>query len=34
MSDARLVDAYAGTGNSASIAANRLSYFFDLRGRA
>ena len=32
MSDARLVDAYAGTGNSGSIAANRLSYFFDLRG--
>ncbi len=32
MSDARLVDAYAGTGNSLSIAANRLSYFFDLHG--
>jgi acyl transferase domain-containing protein/acyl-CoA synthetase (AMP-forming)/AMP-acid ligase II/pimeloyl-ACP methyl ester carboxylesterase len=26
------VDAYAGTGNAHSIAANRLSYFFDLRG--
>jgi acyl transferase domain-containing protein/acyl-CoA synthetase (AMP-forming)/AMP-acid ligase II/acyl carrier protein/alpha/beta superfamily hydrolase len=25
-------DAYAGTGNAHSIAANRLSYFFDLRG--
>ncbi len=25
------VDAYAGTGNAHSIAANRLSYFFDLR---
>lgn len=32
MSDPLLVDAYAGTGNSFSIAANRLSYFFDLRG--
>ena len=27
-----LVDGYAGTGNSPSIAANRLSYQFDLRG--
>jgi acyl transferase domain-containing protein/acyl-CoA synthetase (AMP-forming)/AMP-acid ligase II/NADPH:quinone reductase-like Zn-dependent oxidoreductase/acyl carrier protein len=26
------VDAYSGTGNAASIAANRLSYLFDLRG--
>ncbi|MEC4805692.1 MAG: hybrid fatty acyl-AMP ligase/type I polyketide synthase [Jaaginema sp. PMC 1079.18] len=26
------VDAYAGTGNAHSIAANRLSYFLDLRG--
>jgi myxalamid-type polyketide synthase MxaB len=26
------IDAYAGTGNAHSIAANRLSYFFDLRG--
>jgi acyl transferase domain-containing protein/acyl-CoA synthetase (AMP-forming)/AMP-acid ligase II/acyl carrier protein len=26
------LDAYAGTGNAASIAANRLSFFFDLRG--
>ncbi|MDY7093375.1 MAG: SDR family NAD(P)-dependent oxidoreductase [Acidobacteriota bacterium] len=27
-----LIDAYAGTGNAASIAANRLSYLLDLRG--
>ena len=27
-----LIDAYSGTGVSASIAANRLSYFFDFRG--
>ncbi|HET9587877.1 MAG TPA: AMP-binding protein, partial [Anaerolineales bacterium] len=26
------IDAYAGTGNAHSIAANRLSYFFDFRG--
>jgi acyl transferase domain-containing protein/acyl-CoA synthetase (AMP-forming)/AMP-acid ligase II/pimeloyl-ACP methyl ester carboxylesterase len=26
------IDAYAGTGNAHSIAANRLSYLFDLRG--
>jgi phthiocerol/phenolphthiocerol synthesis type-I polyketide synthase C len=26
------IDAYAGTGNAFSIAANRLSYLFDLRG--
>jgi acyl transferase domain-containing protein/glutamate-1-semialdehyde aminotransferase len=26
------IDAYAGTGNSHCIAANRISYFFDLRG--
>src|SRR5581483_11852055 len=26
------IDAYTGTGNAHSIAANRLSYFFDLRG--
>jgi acyl transferase domain-containing protein/acyl-CoA synthetase (AMP-forming)/AMP-acid ligase II/acyl carrier protein len=26
------LDAYAGTGNSPSIAANRLSFFFDFRG--
>ena len=26
------IDAYAGTGNAHSIAANRLSYFLDLRG--
>ncbi len=31
-SDPRTVDAYAGTGNAHSIAANRLSYFLDLRG--
>ncbi|HEV2863882.1 MAG TPA: beta-ketoacyl synthase N-terminal-like domain-containing protein [Pyrinomonadaceae bacterium] len=27
-----LIDAYTGTGNARSIAANRLSYFFDFRG--
>ncbi|HEX8145175.1 MAG TPA: beta-ketoacyl synthase N-terminal-like domain-containing protein [Pyrinomonadaceae bacterium] len=27
-----LIDAYTGTGNSLTIAANRLSYFFDFRG--
>jgi len=32
MSDPRLIDAYAGTGNALSIAANRLSYVFDFRG--
>lgn len=26
------IDAYSGTGNALSIAANRLSYFFDFRG--
>jgi len=30
--DPSLIDAYAGTGNAHSIAANRLSYFFDFRG--
>jgi amino acid adenylation domain-containing protein/thioester reductase-like protein len=30
--DPEMIDAYAGTGNAHSIAANRLSYFFDLRG--
>ncbi len=30
--DQQLIDAYIGTGNAHSIAANRLSYFFDLRG--
>jgi amino acid adenylation domain-containing protein len=30
--DLDYIDAYAGTGNALSIAANRLSYFFDLRG--
>ncbi len=30
--DPQLLDAYAATGNAASIAANRLSYAFDLRG--
>ncbi|NTW01953.1 MAG: acyltransferase domain-containing protein, partial [Oscillochloris sp.] len=30
--DPTLIDAYAGTGNATSIAANRLSYVFDLRG--
>jgi acyl transferase domain-containing protein/acyl-CoA synthetase (AMP-forming)/AMP-acid ligase II/acyl carrier protein len=28
----QLVDAYTGTGNALSIAANRLSYFYDFRG--
>src|SRR6187402_2622943 len=31
-SDRCSIDAYVGTGNSASITANRISYFFDLRG--
>ncbi len=30
--DPEMIDAYAGTGNAHSIAANRLSYIFDLRG--
>ncbi len=30
--DPALIDAYVGTGNAHSIAANRLSYFLDLRG--
>lgn len=30
--DPSLIDAYAGTGNAHSIAANRLSYFLDLQG--
>ncbi|HLO30244.1 MAG TPA: amino acid adenylation domain-containing protein [Anaerolineales bacterium] len=30
--DLERIDAYAGTGNAHSIAANRLSYVFDLRG--
>ena len=30
--DANAIDASMATGNTASIAANRLSYFFDLRG--
>ena len=32
LGDAGLSDAYAGTGSALSIAANRLSYFFDWRG--
>ncbi|MBI4587682.1 MAG: acyltransferase domain-containing protein, partial [Candidatus Rokubacteria bacterium] len=32
LSDPALIDAYAGTGNALSIAANRISYAFDLRG--
>ncbi|MEJ2691910.1 MAG: beta-ketoacyl synthase N-terminal-like domain-containing protein [Candidatus Thiodiazotropha sp.] len=32
LGNAELIDGYAGTGNSASIAANRVSYVFDLRG--
>jgi Polyketide synthase modules and related proteins len=31
-SDPAAIDAYAGTGNALSIAANRLSYLLDLRG--
>ncbi|HEX7312756.1 MAG TPA: SDR family NAD(P)-dependent oxidoreductase [Pyrinomonadaceae bacterium] len=31
-SDPALIDAYAATGNALSIAANRISYTFDLRG--
>lgn len=30
--DLRLIDAYSGTGNALSIAANRLSYFYDFHG--
>ena len=32
MADPQYLDAYAGTGNAHSVAANRLSYTFDLRG--
>jgi acyl transferase domain-containing protein/acyl-CoA synthetase (AMP-forming)/AMP-acid ligase II/acyl carrier protein len=32
LSNPALIDAYAGTGNALSIAANRLSYLFDFRG--
>lgn len=32
LSDPYRIDAYAGTGNALSIAANRLSYLFDFRG--
>ncbi len=32
LSDLRNIDAYAGTGNALSIAANRISYVFDFRG--
>ena len=32
LSDLRRIDAYAGTGNALSIAANRISYLFDFRG--
>jgi acyl transferase domain-containing protein/acyl carrier protein len=31
-SDLERIDAYAGTGNALSIAANRISYLFDFRG--
>ncbi len=31
-SDLSCIDAYAGTGNAMSIAANRISYLFDFRG--
>ncbi len=30
--DLKMIDAYQGSGNASSIAANRLSYFFDLQG--
>ena len=30
--DLRIIDAYTGTGNALSIAANRLSYFYDFHG--
>jgi acyl transferase domain-containing protein/acyl carrier protein len=32
LNDFRRIDAYAGTGNALSIAANRISYVFDFRG--
>jgi tyrocidine synthetase III len=32
LNDLTRIDAYAGTGNALSIAANRISYLFDLRG--
>jgi acyl transferase domain-containing protein len=32
LSDPSLIDAYAGTGNAHSVAANRISYLLDLRG--
>jgi len=32
LSDPNLIDAYAGTGNALSVAANRISYLFDFRG--
>ncbi len=32
MNDVLAIDAYAGTGGAFSIAANRLSYFYDFRG--
>ncbi|HEV8711727.1 MAG TPA: beta-ketoacyl synthase N-terminal-like domain-containing protein [Candidatus Binatia bacterium] len=32
LSDVNLIDAYAGTGNALSIAANRLSYLFNFHG--
>jgi acyl transferase domain-containing protein/acyl carrier protein len=32
LGDLRNIDAYAGTGNALSIAANRISYVFDFRG--
>jgi acyl transferase domain-containing protein/acyl carrier protein len=32
LNDFRRIDAYAGTGNALSIAANRISYIFDFRG--
>ena len=32
LNDPHRIDAYAGTGNALSIAANRISYLFDFRG--
>jgi len=32
LNDPREIDGHAGTGNALSVAANRISYFFDLRG--
>ena len=34
MDDLNVIDPYSATGNTLSIASNRVSYLFDLRGRA